>query len=240
MAASKVGIMNENEVMALLKDNQDARGIKHWNAGYAASSGLQSYGIGLTRLRKMAKGIGRDRALSQTLWTSDWYDARVISLLIDDPKALTEEQAERQVDELGGGELAHVFSSCDATLAKAPFVKDIAERWMGSDDPMRKRCGYGLCYELSKSKKKSAPDEQWFLGWIAHIDRTWRDENVKIRMSMAGALMGAGKRSKTLNAAALKVANDIGPIEFDPTGKCDPFDIRKHLTSDYLKKKLGL
>ena len=52
--------------------------------------------------------------------------------------------------------------------------------------------------------------------------------------------MGIGKRNKVLNAAALEVAVKIGPIDFDPDGRCDPFDVAKHLTSDYLKKKLDL
>ena len=60
-------------------------------------------------------------------------------------------------------------------------------------------------------------------------------------MAMAGALVGMGKRNKTLNKEALKVAKKMGPIDFNEgTGNCDPFDPVKHLTSDYLKKKLGL
>ena len=52
--------------------------------------------------------------------------------------------------------------------------------------------------------------------------------------------MGMGKRSKKTNAAALKVARKIGPIDFDPDGRCDPMDVSKHLTSDYVTKKLGI
>ena len=60
-------------------------------------------------------------------------------------------------------------------------------------------------------------------------------------MAMGGALVGIGKLNKKLNKAALKVAKKIGPIDFNEgTGKCDPFDPVKHLTSDYLKDKLGL
>jgi hypothetical protein len=59
-------------------------------------------------------------------------------------------------------------------------------------------------------------------------------------MSMAGALTGIGKRTKKLNRAAIKVARQIGPIDFDPDGSCDPFDAVKHLTGEYVKKKLGL
>jgi hypothetical protein len=145
-----------------------------------------------------------------------------------------------QVEQLQGGYLAHVFSSCDATLAKAPFVVELADKWIKNKDDVRRRCGYGLLYEISKSKKKSAPEEEYFLAHIAYIEKTYPTQGTTILMSMAGALMGIGKRSKTLNAAALRVALKIGPIDFDPDGNCDPMDVSKHLTSSYVKEKLGL
>lgn len=227
-------------VMTWLDSNQDPRGIKHWEETVAETGGLRSYGIGLTRLRKYAKSVGRDAGLAAALWRSECYEAKVIALLVDDPKAITKAQAETQVEQLNGGMLAHVFSSCDATLAKAPFVKELAGEWMKSADPVRRRCGYGLLYEISKSKTKSAPDEVWFLGWIAQIDATWKQEDTRVLMAMGGALMGVGKRTKALNAAALKVARAIGPIDFDDTGKCEPMDFAKHLVTDALTRKLGL
>jgi len=42
-----------------------------------------------------------------------------------------------------------------------------------------------------------------------------------------------------LNQAAIPVAKKIGPIDFDKSGKCDPLDVTKHLTSDYIKSKFG-
>ena len=58
-----------------------------------------------------------------------------------------------------------------------------------------------------------------------------------VLMAMAGALLGIGKRTKKLNAAALKLAKKIGPLELDETGKCDPFDVAKHLTK--ARERLG-
>ena len=58
---------------------------------------------------------------------------------------------------------------------------------------------------------------------------------------MGGALLGIGKRNIVLNAAALKVAKKIGPIPvLSGVSKCEPFDVVKHLTSDYIKQKLGI
>jgi len=231
--------MTADEVHAWLDENADARGIAHWAKRYPDNP-LRSVGIGLTRLRKFGKLIGRDHELSQALWNSPIYEARVVALLIDEPKRITREQAERQVEQLQGGLLAHVFSSCDAQLARVPFVQELSEDWMVSDDPVRRRCGFGLLYEQSKSKKKSAPDEDWFSGWIAHIDAERESTDIGTLMAMGGALLGVGKRSVRLNIEALAVARAIGPIDWDPTGKCDPFDVVKHLDSDYLRKKLGL
>lgn len=231
--------MTPDQVHALLAEHRDERGVRHWQARFPDSP-LQAHGIGLTRLRKLAKGIGRDHALSAQLWTSPVYEARVIALLIDEPKRITREQAERQVEELQGGQLAHVFSSCDASLARVPFVVELAEDWMRSDDPVRQRCGYGLLYELSKSKKRSAPDEDWFSAWIAHIDAQRGGAGVDELMAMASALMGVGKRTARLHGEALRVARAIGPIDWDETGSCEPFDVVKHLDNDRLRSRLGL
>ena len=93
---------------------------------------------------------------------------------------------------------------------------------------------------LPKSKKKSAPDNAYFLSQIRNIEESFRKESIPLKMSMAGALMGIGLRNLELNKAALKVANKMGPIDFDERGKCDSFDVSKHLTSDHAKKKFGI
>jgi 3-methyladenine DNA glycosylase AlkD len=231
--------MTVADVLALLDAERDERGMKNWNRLGPATAGMRTYGIGLTRLRKLAKQIGRNRELAQALWATDVYDARVIALLIDDPAKITREQAEQQVEELAGGMLAHVFASCDATLAKTPFVVELADRWVRSDDPVRRDCGYGLLYEASKFTGRKAPSEEFFLEHVRRIDETIGKEGEKVRLAMGAALMGIGKRSAVLNRAALKVAQDVGPIEFTSvSGDCEPFDVAKHLTTDRLKEKL--
>lgn len=233
--------MTVSEVLDLLHAERDERGMGHWEKQGMGAGGMKSYGIGLTRLRKLAKEIGRNRELAQALWKTDVHDARVIALLIDDPAKITREQAETQVEELAGGMLAHVFASCDATLAKTPFMVELADQWVTSDDPVRRECGYGLLYEASKLSGKKAPSEAFFLGHIERIADAIDSESEKVRLAMGAALMGIGKRSAVLNQAALKVAREVGPIEFtSPSGACEPFDVVKHLTTDRLKEKLGV
>jgi len=237
---SKTGTTTKADVLAYLKAEEDPRGIENWKKHAKRSGGLKSHGIGLTRLRKYAKEIGRDAKLAQQLWKTKIYEAKVISLLVDDPKTMTVEQVETQVDELKGGHLEHVFSSCGASLAKAPFAVELTEKWIRSKDRVRRSCGYGLLYEISKWKKKSAPDDAFFRAYIDRIEKTWPKQSTSILLAMGGALMGMGGRSKNLYGPALKLARKIGPIEFDPTGKCDPFDVAKNLSNPIIKERLGL
>lgn len=137
--------------------------------------------------------------------------------------------------------LAHVFVSCDATLAKAPFAVELAELWVRSNDVVRRDCGNGLLYEASKFSGKKSPSDEFFLTQVERIAATINAESEAVRLAMGAALMGIGKRSAALNRAALKVAQEVGPIEFtSASGKCEPFDVVKHLTTDRLKAKLGV
>lgn len=233
--------MKKTDVMALLKENTNERGVEHWKKRGVKGSKLKSFGIGLTQLRKIAKQVGRDHKLALQLWKTNYYDAKVVGLLVDDPKQVTRAQAEEQVENLQGGYLAHVFSSCDATLAKTPFAFDLACDWMESDDPVRRQCAYALIYELSKKNPKGM-DDDFLLALIERIKKDIKDEQMWVRESMNSALMGIGKRNKKLNKAALRAAKTIGPVDIDygDDNSCEPLDVIKHLTSDHLKKKLGL
>jgi hypothetical protein len=98
-----------------------------------------------------------------------------------------------------------------------------------------------LLYELSKNKRDSRLSDDFFLSTISHINRSIDNESKAVRLSMATALMGIGKRNLKLNTAAIVVAKRIGAIDFNEgEKKCEPFDILKHLTSDYLKQKFAV
>lgn len=232
--------MTKTEVLDLLAENRDVRGEANWKQMGDRTGGLTSFGIGLTKLRAIAKHVGRDHDLALRLWNEGNHDAKIVGLLIDDPKRLTRDQVEKQVDGAGPGMLAHVLSSCDATLPKSPIAFEIAKDWMASTDPVRRSCGYGLVYELAKDRKDKRLTDEFFLGCVETIGKTIANEESRVRVGMGGALMSIGKRNKRLNAAAIALARAIGPIHFsDGNKKCEPMNVLKHLTSDSLRDKLG-
>lgn len=234
--------MTYDEVIALLDENRNERGIAHWAKlfGERRDSELTSFGIGLTQLRKLGKQIGRDHDLALELWASNVYDAKVLGALIDEPKKMTREQAESQIEDAHIGMLAHVSCSCDATLAKTPFARDLAADWMDSEDPLRKRCGYLLLYELGKKKSK-ALDDAFFEVYLDRIRETIHTQENWVRDAMNSSMLSIGKRNPHLHQKTLAVARAIGPVEVDyGDNGCQVPNIVKHLTSDALLEKLGV
>ena len=92
-----------------------------------------------------------------------------------------------------------------------------------------------------KNKRNKALTDEYFLQCIEDInDKIFKlEETPTMRLAMGSALMGIGKRNKVLNKRAIEVAEAVGPIDFNEDGgKCDPFDVLKHLTNESLQKKL--
>ena len=48
-----------------------------------------AYGVTVGELRAFAKGIGRNHALAQALWSSGRYEARMLAAFVDDPAEVT-------------------------------------------------------------------------------------------------------------------------------------------------------
>jgi len=62
--------MTKTQVLALLRENRNERGIANWKKRGAKNGKLKSFGIGLTQLRKLAKQVGRNHTLARQLWKS--------------------------------------------------------------------------------------------------------------------------------------------------------------------------
>jgi 3-methyladenine DNA glycosylase AlkD len=222
--------MTIGDVLALLERNRNDRGVAHWERLYPTSK-LRSFGIGLTQLRKLAKQVGRDHELAGQLWASDVYDAKVIALLIDDPKAMTRVQAEAQVEGAGSYMLSHVYCSCDAPLAKAPFARDLAVAWAAAKDHGRRRCGYLLLYELAKGRKDPALTDAFFTDYLDRIGNTIGKEENLVKDAMNAAVLAIGKRNPALRQKAMVVARAYAPLRVDyGDNACEVMDVVKHLT----------
>jgi hypothetical protein len=89
--------------------------------------------------------------------------------------------------------MGHVFCSCDATLTKAPFVRELAIEWAESKDDTRRRCGYLLLAELAKDHKDPALTDAFFEKYMDRIAKAIKKEENLVKEAMNSVIFAAGQ-----------------------------------------------
>lgn len=224
--------MTKTDILKILQENKDTRGMQHWEK--AGIAGMNSFGIGMTKLKTYAKSAGKNHKLALELWNEPNFECKTLSTLIDDPKIISREQINNQVKDLHFWMLSHAY--CNYLLPKYPKIQELAEEWAQSKNNLERRCGFQLFYQISKNDK-ILPDE-YFYPLIEKIENEIQKEENFVKDAMNNALWAIGMRSKILNQKCISAAKNIGKVEVDyGANSCEAINVTKHLTSDRIQKK---
>lgn len=174
-------------------------------ARYGIATDRALGGIGLPRLRAMAKRIGRDHSLAAELWASGIHEARILAALVDDPGQVTEHQMEIWAADFDSWDI--VDGVCGSLFDRTPYAYDKAIEWSGREEEFVKRAGFSLMCALVVHDK-AAPDDA-FRRFFPLIEREAGDPRNFVRKAVNWALRQIGKRNRTLNREAIDVAERI-------------------------------
>ncbi len=225
--------MTKSDVLTLLEENKNERGIEHW--GRVGLPHLTSFGLGLTQIKKLAKQVGKNHDLALELWGSGNYDAMTMATLIDEPKKVTREQVEEQANDLSFWMLSHAY--CGNLLAKVPFAVELSDEYRAMKDDLKRRCGYALIYHIAKNNKKLT--DNYFEPILEKIESDIDKEENFVKDAMNNALFTVGQRSKNLYLKAKAIAEKNGKIHVDyGDNSCEALDVVKHLNGDRIKNKM--
>jgi 3-methyladenine DNA glycosylase AlkD len=192
-------------------------------------------GIGVTKLKKLAKKIKKNHELALQLWDTPLFECKLLSVFIEDPKQVTKEQIESQIPNSRGFMLADYFS--EFVIVKTKFADELIEKWTQSAEDPIKKAGFALLYCKAKADKK-APDE-FFMPYLEQIEKEIQSAENWVKESMNYAICHIGSRSKELNEYCLGLAARIGEVEIDyGTTSCVTVDATNWLKSDRIQKKL--
>ncbi|MBD3401548.1 hypothetical protein GF420_01530 [candidate division GN15 bacterium] len=226
--------MTRTEAIALLRSNANQRGIDHWQKQNLTGGKWDSFGLGLTQLKKLAKQVGRDHDLALELWKEPNIDCKTLAILIDEPKLVTRAQVDEQVVDLDFWMLSHAYVS--NLLSKVPFARELADEWRDERDDVKRRCSWMLIYALASKDKKLT--DSYFAPLVEQIRSELAGEENFVRDAMNNALMAIGMRSAALHTQALAAAKEIGTVEVDyGDNSCNAVDVVKHLSGDRVKQK---
>jgi hypothetical protein len=170
------------------------------------------FGVKFGDLRPLARRIGTDQALAEQLWATGNPDARLLACLVADPSAMSEDQLDAWLADIGAYFLVDTFVASIA--ARAPGQRERAERWIASARDRTAQAGWDLMNAVAMSDAE-IPDAYFErqLDLIAERIQGYGDWT---RRSASNAITGIGLRNERLEAAARATAARMGHVDFDP------------------------
>ena len=166
-------------------------------------------GISIPNLRKLAREIGKDHQLAGELWASGIHEARILAGMVDDPKAVDENQAEAWVRDFDSWDVCDQV--CMNLFWLTPFAYQKCYEWSSRDEEFVKRAGFALMSRLAWSDKKATDQE--FIKFQPAIKREATDERNFVKKAVNWALRQIGKRNLALNKHAVKTAREIQKLD---------------------------
>jgi 3-methyladenine DNA glycosylase AlkD len=223
--------MEANEVLArleALESPKDREGM----ARFGIRPG-RALGISVTKLRAIAKEIGRDHELALELWTSGIHEARILATIIDDPQLVSREQMESWVEDFDSWDLCD--QACMNLFWRAEDGVEMAFEWSERDEEFVKRASFAL---IARFATKRAPASDELLeSFLPVIEKAADDDRNFVRKAVNWALRGIGKRNLHLNKLAIDCANRVRARD-SRSARWIANDALRELTSDKVRARL--
>lgn len=214
----------------------ERRGTKANREGMAryAIVAKKVYGVSMSTMKALAKELGKSHALSQALWKTEWYEARMLASLVGEPDRVTPAQMERWAKSFDN------WAVCDtATFAlwdRSPHAWPKVREWSGRKEEFVKRAAFAMLASLTVHDRK-APDERYLEG-LELIEREAADERNFVKKAVNWALRSIGKRSPDLNRKAIAVAKRLAARP-DSASRWVGKDALRELTSPGVQRRLA-
>ena len=132
--------------------------IKHHQDGEIAETlrhrGLKYnmiYGVSSSILSDFAKKQGKNQEVANMLWKQNFREAKLLALMLADPKVITDEELENMVSTFNNHELVEIAAL--NFLAQLPNAKAKAYKWIQDEKEFVKMTGYMLIRRLAPNIK---------------------------------------------------------------------------------------
>jgi 3-methyladenine DNA glycosylase AlkD len=108
-------------------------------------AGDNQFGVRLGDIRKLAAKIKTNHPLAIALWETGNIDARLLAILLINPKNLSGDELDRMARSVGFAQVADWLNSY--VVRKYPDKETLRRKWMADDDPWAARAGWSLTSE---------------------------------------------------------------------------------------------
>ena len=193
------------EVMAELAALEDPR-VRAVNERHG-----DDHGVNLTKLRAVAKRLGKQQDLALELWGAGDTAARLLALLICRPKAFERDELDAMVRERGTPKVHDWF--VNYVVKKNPHVEELRTAWLADADPVVASAGWALTADRVVKK----PEGLDLAGLLDVIEAQMKDAPERLQWAMNTCLAQIGIEHPEHRARALEIGEHLEVLKDYPT-----------------------
>lgn len=198
------------EIHAQLKSLGNEK-VRAHNIKYGA--GENQFGVKLGDIRKLADKIKTNDKLAASLWETGNIDARLLAILLIDPKNLSRKEMDRMVRS------CNFFQAADwlnAYIVKNhPDKESLRQLWMEDKDPWAARAGWSLTSErIGKN-----PEGLDLPALLNRIESEMGNAAPEVQWTMNFCLAGIGIHFPKHRKRALAIGEKLGIYRDFPVSK---------------------
>jgi 3-methyladenine DNA glycosylase AlkD len=199
-----------NEVMAELASLEDPK-LRKFNEARG-----DEFGVNLSALRAVAKGLKTQHELAQELWGTGDTTARLLATLITRPKLFTADELDAMVHDVRGPKLLDWFIT--NVMKQVKDTEALRLRWKDAPDLVG-RAGWSLTVD----RVVKQPDEVDLDALLDQIEAEMKDAAEPKQWSMNYCLVEIGIRHPALRARANAIGEKLQVyIDFPASPGCLP------------------
>ncbi len=206
----RIATMKLKEALARLEALGDEK-VRARNAKNGA--GEEQYGCKLGDLRKVAKQAKTDHALALALWKTGNVDARLLAMLVIEPKELSVDELDALVRAATFPQLADWLNAY--VVKKHPRKEALRERWMQDPDPLAARAGWNLTAE----RVVKSPDGLDLPALLDRLEAEMGSAPPETQWTMNSCLAEIGIHHPKQRRRALAIGEALGVYRDYPVSK---------------------
>lgn len=176
-------------------------------------AGDNQFGVRHGDIRKLATKIEANHALAIALWKTGNIDARLLAILLIDPKNLSVDDLERMVRSVGFEQVADWLNSY--VVKKHPARETLRQRWMTDGDPWIARAGWSLTSERIDKN----PEGLDLPALLDRIESEMQDAAPEAQWTMNFCLAGIGIHFPKYRKRAIALGETLGIYRDYPVSK---------------------
>jgi 3-methyladenine DNA glycosylase AlkD len=165
----------------------------------------QAFGVSMASIHGLAKLAGKNHALALELWTSPWYEARLLACFVAEPGRLTPALMDRWARDFDNWAVCD--TACFHLFDRSPHAFAKIAEWAKRDEEFVKRAAFALL--ASVALHDATTSEATFARTLPLIERAADDPRNFVKKAVLWALRGVGGRSPALHAKACLLARKL-------------------------------